>query len=70
METAVLLERHVRFEPFELNLRTRELHGNGLRRKLRGQPTLALRARQAHDFLLALSEALTLDSLPQETTHD
>ena len=70
MKTAVLSEHLVRLKTFELNLRTRELHRNGLKLKLQGHPIILLRAQQAHNFHLALFEVLTLDSLPKETTHD
>ena len=70
MESAVLSEHRVRFKTFELNLRTRELHRNGLKLKLQGHPIILLRAQQAHNFHLALFEVLAPGSLPKETTHD
>ena len=38
METDVRLSRIVRYQTFELNLRTRELYKNGRKLKLQGQP--------------------------------
>jgi hypothetical protein len=70
METAVLSEHHVRFKTVELNVRSRELHRNGLKLELQGHPIIVLRVQQAHDFHLALFEVLAPGSLPKETTHD
>ena len=70
MKTAVLSEHLVRLKTFELNLRARELHRNGLKLKLQGHPIIVPGVQQAHDFPLVLFEVLPLGSLPKETTYD
>jgi hypothetical protein len=70
METAVLSEHPVRFETFELNLRTGKLHGNGLELKPQGRPVIFLRAQPAHGFHLAMIQALPRDNQPEQTTQD
>jgi hypothetical protein len=63
-----LSEDPTRSKSFELELRTQELHRDGLGRKLQGHLGMARRVQEADGAHLALFEALTLDKIPPKPT--
>lgn len=70
METAIRSESSVRFESFELNLRTGELYRNCLRVKLRGHPIDVLAILLEHPGELVTREALKKRLWPDNTFVD
>lgn len=70
METAVRSEPSVRFESFELDLRTGELYRNGLRLKLRGHPVDVLTILLEHPGELVTRETLQKRLWPDNTFVD
>lgn len=70
METTIRSESLVRFESFELNLRTGELYRNGLRLKLRGHPVDVLAILLEHPGELITRETLRKRLWPDNTFVD
>ena len=70
METAIRSESSVRFESFELNLRTGELYCSGLRLKLRGHPVDVLAILLEHPGELVTRETLRKRLWPDNTFVD
>ena len=70
METVSQPETSVRFENFELDLRTRELHQNGVRLKIRGHPVDVLAILLEHPGELVTRDALQKRLWPDDTFVD
>jgi Tol biopolymer transport system component/DNA-binding winged helix-turn-helix (wHTH) protein len=70
METISRLEHHVRFDTFELDLLTRELHRNGQRIKLRGHPIDVLDVLLERPGELVTREELRKRLWPDDTFVD
>lgn len=70
METAIRSESSVRFESFELDLRTGELYRKGLRLKVRGHPVDVLAILLEHPGELVTREALQKRLWPDGTFVD
>jgi DNA-binding winged helix-turn-helix (wHTH) protein len=70
METATGSETSIRFQNFELDLRTRELYRNGSRLKVRGHPVEVLAILLGHPGELITRDALKKRIWPDDTFVD
>ena len=67
METATQPETSIRFQMFELDLRTHELYRNGSRLKIRGHPVDVLAILLEHPGELVTRETLRKQLWPNDT---